>query len=145
MFFLLNYLLGQLLRSETEVRPAMMGMVIGIIANTILDTIFIITLNMKVQGAAIATVIGNILSVGFYLFYYLRKNTIINLAFSNMKLKSSVVKEIFVIGLPASLNQLLISLSIIIMNNLAKDYGINTIAALGVAAKITSIATYIYI
>ena len=54
-----NYALGQLLRSEGSVMVSVTGMLLGTVANTVLDPIFIFTLHMGIKGAAIATVLGN--------------------------------------------------------------------------------------
>lgn len=61
VFIMGNFALGQLLRSEGAAMDSMKGMLIGTLANVILDPIFIFALKMGVVGAAIATVIGNAL------------------------------------------------------------------------------------
>lgn len=61
-----NYAFGQLLRSEGSVMYATIGMILGTVANILLDPLFIFTFGLEIRGAAIATVLGNILSVLFF-------------------------------------------------------------------------------
>jgi len=66
---MLNYSGGQLLRSEGAVMPSIIGMMIGTVTNVILDPIFF-GFDMGIGGAAIATVIGNMASLAYYVYYY---------------------------------------------------------------------------
>ncbi len=77
----------------------MMTVLLGAVANIILDPIFIFVLAMGVKGAAIATVISQFLSALWTLSFLTGKNTILKLRFSNFKLKSSRVKRITILGL----------------------------------------------
>lgn len=140
-----NYVLGQMLRSESDVKTSVIGMTIGIIANIILDPIFILSFNMQVNGAAIATILGNLLSFIYYMYKYLAKKTFVRLDKDYVKLDKEISIAILKIGIPASLNQLLISLAMTISNNIAKGYGVATLAAMGIVSKIMSIGTFIYI
>ncbi len=140
-----NYVLGQMLRSESDVKTSVIGMTIGIIANIILDPIFILSFNMQVKGAAIATILGNLLSFIYYMYKYLAKKTFVRLDKDYVKLDKEISIAILKIGIPASLNQLLISLAMTISNNIAKGYGVATLAAMGIVSKIMSIGTFIYI
>lgn len=140
-----NYVMGQMLRSESDVKTSVIGMSLGIVANIILDPIFILKLNMEVRGAAIATILGNLLSFIYYLLKYLRKKTYVGLEKDYVKLDKEISIDILKIGIPASLNQLLISVAMTISNNIAKGYGVSTLAAMGIVSKIMSIGTFIYI
>ena len=68
---MLNYAGGQLIRSEGAIMPSIIGMMIGTVTNVILDPIFIFGLDMGIGGAAIATVLGNVAALGYYIYYYL--------------------------------------------------------------------------
>lgn len=139
---------GNLVRGEGAAKDSMLGMVIGQIANIILDPIFIlasgdklfgITLpfgfDMGVAGAAIATVIGNILSVLYFLIYFLRGKSILSITPKRFTVKNGIAKGVTSVGLPASLNNLLMSISNIIVNTVLVKYGDNAVAAMGVAMK----------
>ena len=139
-----NLALGQLLRSEGSTMVSMTGMLIGTIANTILDPIFIFTLHMGIRGAAIATVLGNAFGLLYYIVFYMRDKSMIKFKFRNISFEKDIWKEIFAIGLPSSISQILMGAAVMLCNNLAVSYGSNTVAGMGVASKIMTIGTYIF-
>lgn len=137
-----------LIRGEGAAKESMIGMVIGQIVNIVLDPIFIlapgnklfgITLpfgfDMGVKGAAIATVIGNMTSVLYFIVYFMRGKSILSMSPKRFSAKDGIVKGVVSVGLPASLNNLLMSLSNIVVNIFLAKYGDNAVAAMGVAMK----------
>lgn len=83
------------------------GIVWVVIANIILDPIFIFTLKMQIKGAAIATVLGNILSTVIFLWFYARKKTLLAPSLSLARLDIGIIKEILLVGVPNTLEQFL--------------------------------------
>ena len=139
-----NYTFGQLLRSEGSVRQSVAGMVVGTVANIVLDPVFIFVLGRGVEGAAIATVLGNAAGMATSLFFYLRGSTLLRPQASLIRPTAEILREIFWVGVPATLETLLTSAAYIVNNNLAVAYGELTVAAMGVAQKILSLGSYIY-
>ncbi len=139
-----NYTFGQLLRSEGSVRQSVAGMVVGTVANIMLDPVFIFFLGRGVEGAAIATVLGNAAGMATSLFFYLRGSTLLKPQASLIRPTAEILREIFWVGVPATLETLLTSAAYIVNNNLAVAYGELTVAAMGVAQKILSLGSYIY-
>lgn len=144
LFTMGNYTFGQFLRSEGSVKYSIVGMIVGTIVNIILDPIFIFTLNLQVQGAAIATIIGNGCGMAASLLFYIRGKTLLKPALKYIKPTAEILKEIFWVGVPASLETLLTSAAYIVNNNLAVGYGELTVAAMGIAQKVLSLGNYIY-
>ncbi len=137
-----------LVRGEGAAKTSMFGMVLGQLVNIVLDPIFILDsgdklfgislpfgLNLGVAGAAIATVLGNVCSVIFFLVYFLRGKSILSITPARYTVKDGVAKGVINVGLPASLNNLLMSISNIIVNIVLAGYGDDAIAAMGVAMK----------
>ncbi len=141
---MLNYTFGQLLRSEGNVMPSIIGMMIGTVVNIILDPIFIFLFDMGIQGAAIATVLGNLASVLYYMYYYLSGKTLVKLNFKYISYEKRILLQTFSIGIPAALSQFLMSGAMITCNNLAKNYGENAVAGMGIATKLIYIGTFIF-
>ena len=139
-----NYTFGQLLRSEGSVKQSVAGMVVGTVANIVLDPVFIFVLGRGVEGAAIATVLGNAAGMATSLFFYLRGSTLLRPQASLIRPTVEILREIFWVGVPATLETLLTSAAYIVNNNLAVAYGELTVAAMGVAQKILSLGSYIY-
>ncbi len=125
-----------LVRGEGSARAAMIGMMIGTVVNIILDPIMILTMKMGVAGAAIATVIGNLCSCAYYMFYILSgRHSILSLKLSDVRTDDGIAANVFAIGTPASLNNVLMSLSNILMNNFLAGYGDIPVASMGIAMK----------
>lgn len=144
IFTMGSYTAGQLLRAEGSVKQSIAGMIAGTITNIILDPIFIFTLDMKISGAAIATILGNAVSLLVSLWFYVAKKTLLRPDVKYIKPTAEILKEIFWVGVPATLETLLTSAAYIVNNNLAVAYGELTVAAMGIAQKIMSLGNYIY-
>ena len=144
LFTMGNYTLSQLLRSEGSARYSILGMVTGTIVNMILDPVFIFALGLEIQGAAIATILGNAAGCAVSLFIYARGKSLLRPSLVYLRPTREILREIFWVGVPASLETLLTSFAYIVNNNLAVGYGELTVAAMGIAQKILSLGNYIY-
>lgn len=134
-FIMFSTAFGNILRGEGAAKESMVGNMIGTITNIILDPIMILMLGWGVAGAAIATIIGNMAASLFYVSYFLRKKSVLSIAFSDLRLEGHIVSNVTAIGIPASLNNILMSFANIILNNVLASYGDNPVAAMGVAMK----------
>ena len=144
LFTMGNYTFGQLLRSEGSVRQSVAGMIVGTVANLILDPIFIFALGMEIRGAAIATILGNGAGMCVSLWFYFSGKTLLNPSLKYIRPTAEILREIFWVGVPATLETLLTSTAYIVNNNLAVGYGELTVAAMGIAQKILSMGNYVY-
>lgn len=137
IFIMISNSLSNIVRGEGAARPAMMGMMIGTIINIVLDPIMILWLNMGVGGAAIATILGNIVASLYYIMYFFNKknNSILSISYKDFSAKGHIVRNVFSIGIPASLTNVLMSVASIILNVFLASYGDNPVAAMGVASK----------
>ena len=144
IFTMGNYTSGQLLRSEGSVKYSVMGMISGTVVNIILDPVFIFGLKMGIRGAAIATILGNAAGMFISLWMYAAGKTLLKPSLRYLRPTGEILREIFWVGIPASLETLLTSAAYIVNNNLAVGYGELTVAAMGVAQKILSLGNYIY-
>ena len=118
----------------------MIGMMIGTVLNIVLDPIMILNMNMGVKGAALATIIGNIASCIYYIYYFMFKKTCLSINIKDFVFQSSIIKNILVIGIPVSLNTVLISGANIILNNFAAYYSDTVVTALGISGRVNMIA-----
>ena len=144
LFTMGNYTFGQLLRSEGSVRQSVAGMIAGTIVNIILDPIFIFGLGLEIRGAAIATILGNAAGMCVSLWFYLGGKTVLSPSLKYIRPTAEILKEIFWVGVTATLDTLLTSAAYIVNNNLAVGYGELTVAAMGIAQKILSLGNYVY-
>jgi putative MATE family efflux protein len=114
---------NHIVRAEGRATVAMLTMVLGAVANIILDPIFIFGLKMGIRGAALATVISQFLSFCFLLLFYLSGRSSLKIRLIHLKAVGGVLKEIFALGVPAFIRQGGMSLVLILVNNLLGRYG----------------------
>ena len=139
-FVLISNCYANIIRAEGEAGKAMMGQLLGNLLNFILDPVMILGFGWNIAGAAIATVIGNLFGAGYYIFYFLRGKSILSINIKDFTLKDKVCSNVLVIGIPAALGSLLMSVSQIIINSQMAEYGDMAIAGMGVAMKVVIIA-----
>ena len=130
---------SNVIRAEGESGKAMMGTLLGNLLNVILDPIFISVLGWNIAGAAIATVIGNVVGAGYYILYFLKGKSSLSISLKDLTMKDKVASSVLAIGIPAALGSLLMSISQIIVNSQMGEYGDMAIAAMGVAMKVVTI------
>lgn len=137
----LGMVMGHLLRSEGYAKQASTGIALGGILNIILDPIFIFPLHLYVAGAAIATMISNVVSLIYYFIIYikLKGKTVLSINPRDMYPGRKYIKPIFTVGFPASIATLLACISNITINKLASGYGDTPVAAFGIVKKLDMI------
>ncbi|MBE6913794.1 MAG: MATE family efflux transporter [Ruminococcaceae bacterium] len=130
-----------LLRSAGYSKESGVGLALGGVANIILDPLFmfvILPAGNEVTGAAMATMLSNVISLLYFLFIYykLRGKTILSLSPKYIRIERKLIGEILAIGLPSSLTGMLANLSHIIRYNLTSGYGDIELAAYGIVQKV---------
>lgn len=144
-FVLISNCYSNVLRAEGQSNKAMMGILIGNLLNIILDPIMILGFGWNIKGAAIATVIGNIVGALYYIIYFLKGKSMLSISLKDFTIKNKVCSSVLAIGIPASLGSILMSVSQIIMNSQMATYGDMALAGIGVAMKVTMITGMISI
>lgn len=131
----LSLVLSNIVRAEGKASIASIGTAVGGILNIILDPIFIFAMNMKVEGAALATCISNVVSM-VYFFAYLLKNRragMIPITPLPRKLDKEVIGGVFAIGIPSAMQTILSALSNSVMVRFMANYATSAVAGFGVA------------
>ncbi len=127
--------LNNQMRFQGNATFAVIGISSGAILNIGLDAWFVLGLQMGVAGAALATVIGQVVSF-ILLFVGIEKSDCIKIRFKNFRFNKFSTLEILRGGLPSLGRQGLSSVSIACLNNMAKGYGTPAIAAMSVVSRI---------
>lgn len=150
-FTMIGTTLNAIIRADGSPNYAMTSMILGAILNIILDPIFIFVFNMGVKGAAIATIISQILTFVINILY-LRKIKTISFSKDDFKVKANIVIKIASLGISSFITQISIVIVIAIQNNLLKKYGADSkfgteipITVLGIVMKINQILSSIVI
>lgn len=127
------------LRSEGMSTESMIGSIGGAVVNIILDPILISVLGMGASGAAIATVTGYIFTDIYYFVVIWRKSRILSLNIKELKVPVRYITQIFGIGVPSAISNIMQSVSIILINQFLLPYGNDKIAAMGIVLKVNMI------
>ena len=125
-FSMCNMALTAIIRADGNPQYMMRSMMIGAGLNIVLDPIFIFTLEMGIQGAAIATIIGQIVS-GVISLAYLPRFENFRIKKENLCLHGGTAKSICSLGFPSLCTQAATAATQIVMNNLMRRYGVGTI------------------
>lgn len=144
-FVLIANCYSNVIRAEGQSGKAMMGQLLGNLLNVVLDPIMILGFGWNITGAAIATVIGNVVGAGYYIVYFLRGKSMLSISPKDFTAKEKVASGVLTIGIPAALGSLLMSVSSIIMNSQMTKYGDMALAGVGVAMKVTMMTSMICI
>ena len=150
-FMMVGSTLNSIIRADGNPKYAMTSMVLGAVLNVILDPIFIFVFKMGVTGAAIATVISQILTFVLNIMY-IKKFKSIKLDKSKFKLQGNVARKVSALGISSFITQMSIVLVIAFENNLLSKYGAQSkygseipITVLGIVMKISQILNSIII
>ncbi len=110
-------IVGGAFRAEGDIKRATLPIALAAIINMILDPIFIYTLNMGIKGAALATALGPFISL-LLMFYWIfvKKDTYLSYSLKDFNNDLKMYKDILVVGIPASLEQLVLSVLTIFVN-----------------------------
>lgn len=136
-FVLIANCYSNVIRAEGRSGTAMMGQLLGNLLNVILDPIMILAFGWEIAGAAIATVIGNVVGACYYLVYFLRGKSTLSIHPRDFRMGDKVCTGVLAIGIPASLGSLMMSVSQIVVNARMTAYGDMAVAGIGVAMKVT--------
>lgn len=150
-FMMIGSTLNSIIRADGSPKYAMSSMVIGAVLNIILDPIFIFVFKWGVQGAAIATVISQIVTFIINIVY-IKKFKTINLNKDKFKLDIKISKKVSMLGISSFITQMSVVIVIAFENNLLGKYGSMSkfgseipITVLGIVMKISQILNSIII
>lgn len=144
-FLLLTTGGGHLIRADGSPKMTMICNLSGAIINTILDAVFVLGFDWGMEGAAIATIIGQIFSA-YLVVRYMRRFKTAPLKKEHFKVEGKYIGKIMSIGMASFFNQLAIMLVQIVLNNSLKYYGAASvygeaipIACAGIVMKVSQV------
>ena len=141
IFNVFNVTMNNIVTSEGAAKTTMCALLMGAVLNIALDPLFIYVFDLGVAGAAIATAISQVISTCVYLTYILRKKSVFHFKIKDCTYTKEIMSEIFKIGIPTLVFQILTSVSISLINNAAGDYGDSAIAGMGVVTRLISMGS----
>ena len=126
-----------ILAGEGETKIPMIIGLVGTISNVILDPIFIFLLDYGVDGAAIATVLSQVVMIVMYFFViFVMKKTFLSFNLNHFRYSPEILRMIFIVGIPSSLSMLIMSFGQAVMNKILINYSSESVAAYQIVSRI---------
>lgn len=137
-----SMLLAHLVRAEGYSKHASIGVALGGLLNIALDPLFIFVFNLEIEGAAIATLISNLISSIYFivLLYLRRKSTCIIPSPKKFTIKEKIPSEIILVGLTSFCMAVMGTVSNMVLNGIMASYSNKVVAGMGIAKRIDLIA-----
>ncbi len=139
-----GFVANGILQGEGDTKTPTKGLVLGTVLNIILDPIlifgFLFIPPMGVRGAAIATIISRGIGLAYIFFYLFSGKAFVKLKFRKFAFDRNISKSILLVGIPASLSQMLMSASYFFINKIIALFGPLALAAFGIAFRFDSFA-----
>ncbi len=136
---------NHLIRADRSPTYSMACMLAGAAINTVLDPLFIFVLHWGIQGAAAATVIGQVVS-GIMVIVYFSKFRKMELSFGKLRPRAEYLKAVASLGMASCVNQIAMAAVQITMNNTLRHYGAESVygtdiplACVGVISKVNMV------
>lgn len=136
---------GHLIRADGRPKISMLCNLTGAVINTFLDALFVSGLKMGMAGAAIATVIGQVISAGLALWFLSHCRTV-SIQKQHLRIRKEVTAQIVKLGTAPCSNQLAMMIVQIVMNKSLKYYGSHSIygeaipiACAGIITKVNQV------
>ncbi|GAB2025684.1 MATE family efflux transporter [Lactovum odontotermitis] len=141
IFSVFNVTMGNIISSEGAAKVTMIRLIIGAVLNAGLAPLFIYSFHLGVTGAAIATALSQVISSGLFLLYIFQKKSVFRFRIQDCTFSKDIVSEIFKIGIPVLIFQILTSASITLINQASAQYGDAAIAGMGVVTRLIAMGS----
>ena len=143
VFYLLIAVMNSMIRADGSPKYAMLAMLVGAVINIILDPLFIFVFDWGIEGAAWATVIGQIMSFVMCLIYFRKPKTFV-LKKKSFKVDFLILKRMISLGLSTFITQVSISIVFLVSNMILSKYGELSKYGKDIVISVFSIQTKVY-
>jgi len=141
-----GFLIGSILRGIGDSKTPLYFMVVGVVINAILDPLLIVGIGpfprMGLAGAAVATVLSQLIASVVGYWYLLKKGSMVAIKLRNIVWDSAIVKKILTLGLPSMLQQSAVSLGLVTIAAIVNGFGETAVAAYGAAGRIDTVSYF---
>lgn len=145
IFPILFPILANGIRSEGNTKYSALAVGVSGVLNIILDPIFMFTFGLGLRGASIATVTSQFVTIIFLLSYYLKGKGLLTIKFENFKPNKKIYEEVLKVGVANLCVQVLMSLSMTLLNISTKPYGDSAIAAIGISTRVSALVIFVVV
>lgn len=142
-FVILFFTLENIVRSEGAAITSMIGMILSVIVNIILDAFVIFVFHWGVIGVASATVISNIVASVFYAFHMGYKSQFLTISVKWFKATKDILSNVLKIGVPVFIMSTFLGAMSLIFNHFLVEYGDQAVAAYGISSRLLQFPEFI--
>jgi multidrug efflux pump len=142
-FVVLFFTLENLVRSEGSAITSMIGMLLSVIVNIILDALVIFIFHWGVIGVASATVISNLVAGIFYAFHIGYKSRFLTISIKWFKATGEILSNVFKIGVPVFIMSVFMGAMSLVFNHFLVEYGDQAVAAYGISSRLLQFPEFI--
>jgi putative MATE family efflux protein len=140
VFTILNVQFRAIMGGEGDTRTPMVFQVGGTVLNLVLDPLLIFGAGLGIAGAAWATVVSQAaVFLAFAYFFFVRRGTYVRLDFARFRPSRPILAGILTIGIPASMQMVIMSVSGMVFNRIIAPFGSQAVAAYGVGGRLDQI------
>ncbi|MCY9660163.1 MATE family efflux transporter [Paenibacillus chondroitinus] len=135
-FIVLFFTLENIVRAEGSSITSMVGMILSVVVNIILDALAIFVFHWGVIGVASATVIANLVASAFYAFHIGYKSQFLTVSLRWFKASKDILSNVFKIGVPVFIMSIFLGAMSLIFNRYLVEYGEQAVAAFGISSRL---------
>ncbi|WP_339314942.1 MATE family efflux transporter [Paenibacillus sp. FSL R10-2734] len=135
-FVVLFFTLENIVRSEGAAITSMIGMLLSVVVNIILDALVIFVFHWDVIGVASATVISNMVASVFYAYHIGFKSQFLTISIKQFKATKDILGNVFKIGVPVFIMSIFMGAMSLIFNRYLVEYGEQAIAGFGISSRL---------
>ncbi|PAD74680.1 MATE family efflux transporter [Paenibacillus campinasensis] len=139
----LFFTLENIVRSEGAAITSMIGMILSVVVNIILDSFVIFVFHWDVIGVASATVISNLVAIAFYAFHIGYKSQFLTVSVKWFKASKEILSNVFKIGVPVFIMSIFLGAMSLILNRFLIEYGDPAVAAYGISSRLLQFPEFI--
>ncbi|EJQ60915.1 MATE efflux family protein [Bacillus cereus HuA2-4] len=142
-FVILFFTLENIVRSEGAAITSMIGMILSVVVNIILDSLVIFVFHWGVTGVASATVISSVVASAFYAFHIRYKSQFLTVSAKWFKVTKEILSNVFKIGVPVFIMSIFLGTMSLILNHFLIEYGDQAVAAYGISSRLLQFPEFI--
>jgi len=142
-FVVLFFTLENIVRAEGAAVTSMIGMILSVVVNIMLDALVIFVFHWGVLGVASATVISNLVASVFYAFHMGYKSQFLTVSVKWFKATTDILVNVFKIGVPVFVMSIFLGAMSLVLNHFLVDYGDQAAAAYGISSRLLQFPEFI--
>ncbi|MBP1972353.1 MATE family efflux transporter [Cohnella thailandensis] len=128
--------LENIVRAEGSAMKSMIGMILSVVVNIILDALVIFVFNWDVKGVAAATVISTLVASLFFTFHIGKRSRFLTFSIKWFKASKEILGNVFKVGVPVFIMSVFLGAMSLLFNRYLVEYGEQAIAAFGISSRL---------